>query len=148
MIIVKRVPMGGADKIENLLEDSYLDLQSQIDNFTNNGSGWTLNRVITFCIDIVKFCPFERSCYFDLSPRLKAKQAIMNIKNRDNECFRWALRAWTFPVQQGGHSGRPRKNTSEDGFDFSGTDFPEKIGFYGCMQGSNQRAWKELTLCL
>lgn len=112
------------------------------------GSGWTLNKVITFCIDILKFCPFEGSYYFDLSPRLKAKQAIMNIKNWDNECFQWALRAWTFPVQQGGHSGRPRKNTSEDGFDFSGTDFPEKIGFYGCMQGSNQRAWKELTLCL
>lgn len=35
----KRVPMGGVDKIENLLEDSYHDLQSQIDNFTNNGSG-------------------------------------------------------------------------------------------------------------
>lgn len=31
--------MSGADKIENLLEDSYHDLQSKIDNFTNNGSG-------------------------------------------------------------------------------------------------------------
>ena len=33
----KRVPMVGVDKIENLLEDSYYDLQSQIDIFTNNG---------------------------------------------------------------------------------------------------------------
>ena len=86
-----------------------------------------MNKVITFCIDIVKSYPFEGSCYSDLSPRLKAKQAIMNIKNRDNECFRWALRAWKFPFHQGGHSDRPSKYPGEDGFDFSGIDFPVKL---------------------
>ena len=33
----KRVLMSCADKIENLLEDSYHDLQSQIDYFPNDG---------------------------------------------------------------------------------------------------------------
>lgn len=94
----KRVLMSCADKIENCWKILITTCKAKSTIFRTTGSGWTLNKVITFCIDIVRFCPFEGSCYFDLSPRLKAKQAIMNIKNRDNECFRWALRAWTFPV--------------------------------------------------
>ena len=64
----------------------------------------------------------------------------MNIKNRDNECFRWALRAWKFPFHQGGHSDRPSKYPSEDGFDFSGIDFPVKLNRIPKIEQQNNLA--------
>ena len=80
---------------------------------------------MTVYLDFSKNDPIRGGTYISLPPKLKAKQAIVNIKNRDNACLRWALRAARFPVAL--HSDRPSQYPTEDGFDFTGILFPTPL---------------------
>ena len=55
----------------------------------------------------------------------KPKKAIINVKNRDDQCLRWALRAALFPVQV--HVDRPGSYPVDDGLNFTGIDFPTPL---------------------
>jgi len=57
-----------------------------------------------------------------LPEKLKNKKAIINVKNRDNKCLRWALRAHLFPARS--HVDRTSSYPTNDGLNFEGIDFP------------------------
>ena len=57
--------------------------------------------------------------------KLKAKKAIINVKNSDDQCLRWALRAALFPVQV--YVDRPGSYPVDDGLNFTGIDFPTPL---------------------
>lgn len=59
-------------------------------------SGWGEDEVEIEDIDFAEFEPFVGNSYIPLPPGLWAKKAIVNVKNIDNECLRWALKG-TFP---------------------------------------------------
>ena len=49
------------------------------------------------------------------------------MKNRDNECLKWALRAALFPPKNGRHAQRPSIYPVNDGMDYEGIDFPTLV---------------------
>jgi len=59
----------------------------------NMGSGWQFNRVLYFDIHIDKYSPLKGSSYISLPEKLASKKAIVNVKNNDNECFKWSVTA-------------------------------------------------------
>ena len=65
--------------------------------------------------------------YFNLPKFIKNKKAVANIKNKDDKCLRWVLKAAKFPVEV--HPERPRKypKGEEDGLDFTGISFPTPV---------------------
>ena len=63
------------------------------------GTGWKLNSIIKLEIHTVKYNPLRGDSWIDLPDELKKKQAIINVKNTDNQCFKWAVtRALPRPV--------------------------------------------------
>ena len=93
--------------------------------WAERGSGWTIERILTVYLDFSRNNPIRGGSYIPLPPKLKAKQVIINIKNRDNACLRWALRAARLPVAV--HADRPSEYPTEDGFDFTGISFPTPL---------------------
>jgi len=67
--------------------------------------------------------------------KLKNKKAIINIKNRDNMCLRWALRAHLFPART--HVDRTSSYPTNDGLDFTGIDFPTPVSQIGKLERQN-----------
>ena len=63
--------------------------------------------------------------YIPLPKWLKIKNAIINVKNKGNQCLRWALRAALFPVPQ--NAERPSKYPINDGLDFTGISCPTPL---------------------
>ena len=61
------------------------------DDNTQNGRGWTFRRVKKLTLYTANWEPMGGSSYIDLPPYLKNKQAIINMKNMDNECFKWSV---------------------------------------------------------
>ena len=55
-------------------------------------------------LDIAKYEPFKGGSYIPLPKYLANKKAIINIKNKDNDCFRWAIKSALFPTDS--HSDR------------------------------------------
>jgi hypothetical protein len=59
-------------------------------SYLNKGSGWRLKE-INLEVKIYENKPLRGSSYVDLPKFIKDKKAMINIKNTDNECFKWAL---------------------------------------------------------
>ena len=62
---------------------------------------------------------------FQPPPKLRSKRAIINVKNRDDQCLRWALQAALFPAQR--KVDRPSSYPVDDGLNFTGIDFPTPL---------------------
>ena len=48
----------------------------------------------------VKYVPLDGSCYIPLPMFLAAKKAIINLKNDDDECFKWEMTRALNPVEK------------------------------------------------
>lgn len=66
-------------------------LVNKIDEIQGMGSNLTLHRIFQLDINYNKFNHFSGSSYIPLPKSIKNKRAIVNIKNDDNQCFRWAI---------------------------------------------------------
>ena len=55
------------------------------------GSGWQFLEVINVTLHISIWDPLNGNSYIELPKELKAKRAIINMKNEDNKCFLWCV---------------------------------------------------------
>ena len=55
------------------------------------GSGWVFMDVENITLHTTRWDPINAGSYIDLPPFLKNKKAIINMKNQDNECFKWCV---------------------------------------------------------
>ena len=55
------------------------------------GSGWQYEKVIKLVLHTTRWDPINAGSYIDLPEVLKNKHAIINMKNQDEECFKWCV---------------------------------------------------------
>ena len=61
-----------------------------IDKWVSEGSGWVIDRIDSHYINVTTYRPLNGSSYIELATKLKSpKKGLINIKNENNECFRW-----------------------------------------------------------
>ena len=60
-------------------------------NFQRQESNWRFCSVLSLDLHTVKYEPHGGSSYIPLPAFLAAKKAIINLKNEDDECFKWAI---------------------------------------------------------
>jgi len=68
---------------EQVLED--------LAKFQMNGSGWTFHSIAALDIHTVGYEPLNGSSWVPLPKFLANKKAIINMKNTDNQCFKWCI---------------------------------------------------------
>ena len=61
-------------------------------------SNWRFRSVLGLDLHIVKYEPLGGSSYIPLPDFLAAKKTIINPKNTDDECFKWAITGALNPV--------------------------------------------------
>ena len=64
---------------------------NQLNNETNKGSSWRFKKINQLSINISAYQPLNGEFWINLLAKLKAKKAIINVKNNDNEYHRWAI---------------------------------------------------------
>ena len=55
------------------------------------GTGWNLHSITDLQLHTVEWVPQNGGSYFELDQYLKSKGAIINMKNKDNQCFKWCI---------------------------------------------------------
>ena len=61
-----------------------------IDNWINEASGWIIEFTEFQYINISNYRPLSGSFYMDLPVELRSpKKGLINIKNKDEQCFLW-----------------------------------------------------------
>ena len=78
------------DDIEPELNRSRQEILNVIDKWVSEGSGWVIDRINSHYINVTTYTPLHGSSYIELPTELKnPKKGLINIKNKDDECFRW-----------------------------------------------------------
>ena len=78
-----------ANDIEHELSMSRQEILNVIDKWVSEGSGWVTDRIDSHYINVTTYQPLHGSSYLELPAKLRnSKKGLINIKNKDDECFR------------------------------------------------------------
>ena len=115
------------EQIEQKYEEFMERIKGEIENWSLQGSGWEIESIELAYVNVAKYQPLSGGTYLPLPAKLANKKAIINVKNKDNECLKWALRSALFPPKDGVHPERPSKYSKNDGINYAGIDFPTPV---------------------
>lgn len=97
-------------------------IMREMEEFEQQGSGWSLQSIINLTVNFNKFNPMRGSSYVPLPTEIQNKNACINVKNDDDKCFQWAVLSALHPVH---HSDRVSEyRIYVDEFNFNGINFP------------------------
>src|SRR5258708_6082285 len=71
-----------------------------LDSFQRQGSNWRFKAVVKLDINTITYKPLKGSSYIKLTPFLANKKAIVNMKNEDDQCFKWCMTRALNPVDK------------------------------------------------
>jgi len=103
------------------------ELKGEIEAWCQMGSGWVIEGIVAANDNIARYEPFCGESYMPLPNKVINKKAIINIQNRDDQCFRWAIRAVLYPAPEGKNPIRTSSYPTQDGLNFEGIDFPTPV---------------------
>ena len=76
--------------IKLVIQASQQQILNKIAQWISEGSGWTIQSIENHYINIVNYSPLKGSSYIKLPQELRnSAKGLINMKNKDNECFRW-----------------------------------------------------------
>ena len=73
------------------LDQSFQEILYRIDNWINQGSGWIVESIEGFYLNVSSYSSLIGSTYIELPDELKkSTKGLINIQNDDNKCFLWS----------------------------------------------------------
>ena len=115
-------------QIELALSLSKQEILNKIAVWISEGSGWIIQSVDNHYLNVVTYQPMKGSSYIKLPTELRnSAKGLINMKNSDNECFRWCHIRHLNPQDK--YPQRIKKSDKEyiNKLDYSGIDFPVTI---------------------
>ena len=130
--------------INNLsISESLQTSKQQILNFVAQwvslGSGWTIQSVDSHYLNIVKYQPMNGSSYIQLPSELRnSMNGLINIKNGDNECFRWCHIRHLNPQEKNPQRIKKSDKQYADNLNYTGIEFPVTTKQYNKIEKQNE----------
>ena len=125
--------------IQDFYDKAVEEILNRIAKWISKGSGWVIERILNFYLNIVSYVPLKGRSYLPLPEELRnSRKGLINIKNDDNECFRWCHVRHINPVKKD-----PQRITQKDRgiaktLDYTGVTFPVTIRDMGKIEKQNK----------
>ena len=81
------LPNSISDVVTNIVST----LKQKVEEFEQRGSSWIFSKMVFVKLIISKYSPLTGSTYLPTPKKLAKKKAVINVQNRDNRCFLWAM---------------------------------------------------------
>ncbi|KAL4132866.1 hypothetical protein QTP88_009945 [Uroleucon formosanum] len=88
--------------LSNFYTNTKIKIVNEIEDFVMKNSQWRLHQILSLGININKYVPFKGSSYIPLPEHIQNKHAIINVKNKDDKCFLWAILSALHHVEKDG----------------------------------------------
>ena len=121
------------------LQLSKQQILNMIAQWISEGSGWTIESVDNHYLNIVQYQPMKGSSYIKLPQELRHhRKGLINMKNDDNECFRWCHIRYLNPQDK--NPQRIKKSDKEyiNQLDYSEIEFPVTTKKYNKIEKQNE----------
>lgn len=105
------------------LNEALQKLVTGLEKYIHESSGWILQNVIKLDINTILYKPLGGSSYVELPKTLASSHTVLNIRNKDNKCFVWAVLAG---IHQVDHNANIVENylPYEHELNMKGIDYP------------------------
>ena len=127
-----------ANDIEHELSMSRQEILNVIDKWVLEGSGWVIDRIDSHYINVTTYTPLHGSSYIELPTELKnPKKGLINIRNKDNECFRWCHIRHLNPQEKNPQRIKKVDKKMINELNYDGIDFPLSQKHYNKVEKQN-----------
>ena len=126
------------NEIKNHLDTSMYEIFNKFEKWVSDGSQWSLKSIDSHFINTAKYKPLNANSYIKLPDYLShSRKGLINLKNNDNECFRWSHIRYLNPKNI--HPGRIHKDDYEfiNKLNYSNCKFPISINDYNKIEKQN-----------
>ena len=104
-----------------------------------NGSNWIVESVENHYLNVVKYEPIKGSSYIELPSELQHnKKGLINLKNKDNECFRWCHIRYINPQEKDPQRIKKIDKEYISKLDYSKINFPVELNQYNKIEKQNE----------
>ena len=127
-----------ASDVEPELNMSRQEILNVIDKWVSEGSGWAVNSIDSHYINVTTYKSLHGSSYIELPTELRnPKKGLINIKNKDDECFRWRHIRHLDPQTE--HPERIKKEDKQsiEGLNYERIEFPISQKHYNKVEKKN-----------
>ena len=124
--------------IEPELRMSRQEILNVIDKWVSESSGWVIDRIDSHYINVTLYKPLNGSSYIELPTELRnPKKGLINIKNKDDKCFRWCHIRHLNPLIE--HPERIKKGDKQmiNELNYDGIAFPVTQKQYNKIETQN-----------
>ena len=124
--------------ISESLKISSENILNKIAQWISEGSGWTVKEINDHYLNIAKYEPMKGSSYIQLPEELRnSAKGLINMKNKDNECFRWCHIRHINPQEK--YPQRIKKVDKQyiEKLNYSGIEFPVCVKHYNKIEKQN-----------
>ena len=113
---------------ESVIYDrSIQTIEERIQNFNQRGSNWRFQRILSLDVHFTDFQPLRGSTFIPLPRKIKTKKAVINMKNDDDQCFKWSVVRARYPVEKNSERITNELKEQSERLDWSGLKFPVKL---------------------
>ena len=124
-----------SDTVENLegtderevYDGAVQTIEERIQNFNKRGSNWRFERVLSLDIHFTDFIPLRGSTFIPLPKKIRDKKAVINMKNDDDQCFKWSVTRARHPGEKNSERITKELKDQSERLDWSGLKFPVKL---------------------
>ena len=100
--------------------------------------GWVIDRIDSHYINVTTYQPLHESSYVELPMKLRnPKKGLINIKNKDNECFRWCHIRHLNPQKKDPHRIKKDNKQFIGELNYKGIEFPVSQKQYNKIEKQN-----------
>ena len=127
------------DDTEPELNMSRQEILNVIDKWVSEGSGWVIDRIDSHYLNVTLYKPLNGSSYIELPLELRnSKKGLINMKNKDEECFRWCHIRHLNPQTKYPERIKKEDKSMIEKLDYSGIEFPRSKKDYNKIEKKNR----------
>ena len=125
-------------EIAESLQITQEQIVNRIQQWISEGSGWTIQSVDSHFINVVEYRPLKGSSYIPLPKKLQnSAKGLINLKNEDNECFRWCHIRHLNPQDKNPQMIKKTDKQYIEKLDYTDIEFPVTVKQYKRIEKQN-----------
>ena len=114
------------------------EILNVIDKWVSEGSRWVIDRIDSHYINVTLYKPLNGSSYIEMPTELRnPKKGLINIKNKDDECFRWCHIRHLIPQEKDPQRIKKGDKQFIEGLNYEGIQFPISQKHYNKVEKQN-----------